>query len=107
MPIFELVGLFFFQNDVNKVQEDFLELWIRVFLENGLGCFQAFLILQILGKPEVIKSFQKQFCKLDSKSKKSRKLLFSEKNLVVPFRSHSIRAFLVVLEDSLRIISET
>jgi hypothetical protein len=37
--IFELVGQFFFQNDVLKLQEDFLEHEIRVFLENGLGSF--------------------------------------------------------------------
>jgi hypothetical protein len=42
-----LVGQFFFQNDVFKLQEDFSELEIRVFLENGLGNFQIFLILQI------------------------------------------------------------
>jgi hypothetical protein len=47
MTIFEFVGQFFFQNDVFEIQEDFSELGIRVFLENGLGSFQTFLILQI------------------------------------------------------------
>jgi hypothetical protein len=47
MPIFEFVGQFFFQNDVYKLQEDFSELGIRVFLEDGLGSYKAFLILQI------------------------------------------------------------
>jgi hypothetical protein len=44
---FQFVGQFFFQNDVCKLQEDFSELGIRVFLKNGLGSFQTFLILQI------------------------------------------------------------
>jgi hypothetical protein len=47
MPIFELVGQFFFQNDVYKLQEDFSQLGMRVFLDNGLGSYKAFLILQI------------------------------------------------------------
>jgi hypothetical protein len=47
MTIFEFVRQFFFQNDVFKLQEVFSELEIRVFLGNGLGSFQAFLILQI------------------------------------------------------------
>jgi hypothetical protein len=34
MAIFELIRQFFFQNDVFKIQEIFLELAIRVFLEN-------------------------------------------------------------------------
>jgi hypothetical protein len=58
MPIFEFVGQFFFQNDVYKLQEDFSELGIRVFLENGLESYKAFLILQIRDKPEMIKRFQ-------------------------------------------------
>jgi hypothetical protein len=37
MTIFELVGQFFFQNDIFKLQEDFSELGIRVFLYNGIG----------------------------------------------------------------------
>jgi hypothetical protein len=40
------VGQFIFQNDVFKLQEVFSELAIRVFLENGLGNFQTFFILQ-------------------------------------------------------------
>jgi hypothetical protein len=42
MAIFEFVGQFYFQNDVFKLQEDFLEHKIREFHENGLGNFQAF-----------------------------------------------------------------
>jgi ubiquitin C-terminal hydrolase len=45
MAIFEFVGQFFFQNDVFKLQEDFSEHEMRVFLENGLRIFQKFLIL--------------------------------------------------------------
>jgi hypothetical protein len=45
--IFQFVGQFFFHNDVFKLQKDFSELGIRVFLDNGLGSFQTFLILQI------------------------------------------------------------
>jgi hypothetical protein len=37
----------YYQNDVFKLQEDFSELEIRVFLENGLGNFQTLLLLQI------------------------------------------------------------
>jgi hypothetical protein len=47
MTIFELVGHFFFQNNIFKLQEDFSELGIRVILENGIGSFQKFFILQI------------------------------------------------------------
>jgi hypothetical protein len=58
--VFEFNGQFFFQNDVFKLQEVFSELEIRVFLENILGSFQSFLILQISDKLEVLKRFQKQ-----------------------------------------------
>jgi hypothetical protein len=61
MAIFEFFGLLFFQNDVFKLQEDFSKHGIRVFLENGLGSFQTFLILQISDKPDVLQTFQKQF----------------------------------------------
>jgi hypothetical protein len=47
MSILELVGQFFFQNNILKLQEDFSELGIRVILENGIGSFQTLLILQI------------------------------------------------------------
>jgi hypothetical protein len=55
MTIFELVGQFFFQNDIFKLQEDFSELGIRVILD------ETILILQIKVEPEVLKRFQKQF----------------------------------------------
>jgi hypothetical protein len=45
--MFEFVGQLFFQNDVFKLQEDFSEHEIRVFLEKGLGSFHPFLVLQI------------------------------------------------------------
>jgi hypothetical protein len=61
MAIFEFVVEFFFENDVFKLQEDFSEHGIRLFLENGLGSFLTFLILQICDKPDVLKTFQKQF----------------------------------------------
>jgi hypothetical protein len=44
---FEFIGQFYFQNDVFKLIKIFSKLGIRVFLENGLGSFQPFLILQI------------------------------------------------------------
>jgi hypothetical protein len=47
MAIFEFIRQFFFQNDVFQLLEVFLELGIRVFLENRLGSFQTFLICQI------------------------------------------------------------
>jgi hypothetical protein len=34
------IGHFFFQNDVFKLQEDFSEHGIRVFIENGLGSLE-------------------------------------------------------------------
>jgi hypothetical protein len=52
---------FFLQNDVLKLQKVFSDLGIKVFLENGLGSDQAFLIFQIREKPEMLKRFQKQF----------------------------------------------
>jgi hypothetical protein len=47
LPFLNLVEFFFFQNDVFKLQKDFSDLEIRVFIENGLENFQKFLILQI------------------------------------------------------------
>jgi hypothetical protein len=35
MTIFKLFEQFFFQNNVSKIQEDFSELGIRVFVEDG------------------------------------------------------------------------
>jgi hypothetical protein len=61
MVIFEFFVQFFNQNGVFKFEKVFSELEFRVFLENGLGSFQKFLILQILDEPEALKRFQKQF----------------------------------------------
>jgi hypothetical protein len=102
MTIFEFVGQFFFQNDVFKLPEDVSELGIRVFLANGLESFQTFLILQIWDKPKIPKTVLKTRLKI----KETTYTLVSVKNIVVYLRSHSIRAFSVLLEDSLRIISE-
>jgi hypothetical protein len=55
ITVFEFIGQFYFQNDVFIRQEVFSE------LENGLGIFHTFLILQILDKPQVLKRFQKHF----------------------------------------------
>jgi hypothetical protein len=44
IAVFEFIRQLFFQNDVFKIQEDFSELAIRVFLENGLGSIQEYLI---------------------------------------------------------------
>jgi hypothetical protein len=52
-------GNLFFQNDDFKLQEVFLDVEITIFLGNGLGSFQKFLILQISDKPEVLKRFKK------------------------------------------------
>jgi hypothetical protein len=81
ITLFELFGQFFFQNDIFKLQEDFSELGIRVILENDIGSFQTFLILQIWDEPEVLKRFQKHFWKQVSKPKKPRILWFSENTL--------------------------
>jgi hypothetical protein len=76
MTVFELIWQFFFQNDVFKLQEVISEHGIRVFQEKGLGSFQTFLILQVWDKPNVLKTFQKQFWKLDLKPKNPRILWF-------------------------------
>jgi hypothetical protein len=70
----------------------FLEAKLSNKFKNG---FQTFLILHIWDIIEVQTRFQKQFWKLDVKY------------LMVSFRSHSIWAFSVLLEDSLRIISKS
>jgi hypothetical protein len=67
---------YFFQNNIFKLQKDFSELGIRVIYENDIGSFQTFLILHIKDKPEVLKRFQKQFWKLNSKLNKPRILWF-------------------------------
>jgi hypothetical protein len=72
MIIFKFLVQFFF----------FSELGMIVFFENGLGSLQAFLILQICDKPEVLQRF---LCCLFSK----------------PLN----KGIFIVLEDSLRIIS--
>jgi hypothetical protein len=61
MVIFEFDGKFFFQNYVFQLHEVYSELEIRIFLKNGIGSFQTFLILQISDKLEVLKRSQKQF----------------------------------------------
>jgi hypothetical protein len=101
--IFQFAGQFFFQNAVFKPQEDFLELGIRVFLVIGLECFETFFILQIWDKPVVLKKLQIQF----QKDKETTYTLVFAKYLVVFLRSHSIRAFWVFLEYSLRLIRGT
>jgi hypothetical protein len=78
ITVFEFIRQFFFQNEVFQLQEVLSELEIRVFLENGLGSFQTYLILQIWDNPEVLKRFLKQFWKLDSKPNIKRILLFSK-----------------------------
>jgi hypothetical protein len=95
MTVFEFIWQFFFQNDVFKLEEVFSEHGIRAFHKKGLGSFQKFLNLQIWDKPDVLKTFQKQFWKLDLKPKKPR---IHVKYLVVSFPSHSKRAFSVFLE---------
>jgi hypothetical protein len=60
MTIFEFIRQFHYENDILKLQEVFSDHGIRVFLENGLESFQAYLILQIRDTPEMLKRFQKQ-----------------------------------------------
>jgi hypothetical protein len=72
-----------------NLQQDFSELGITVFLEDGLGSFQTFLIFQIWDKPEVLKRFQKQFWKLNSNQRNHVYFGF-RKYLVVSSRIHSI-----------------
>jgi hypothetical protein len=52
MTIFKFIGQFYLEI---QRQEEFSELGNRVFLDNGLGSFHAFLILQIWNKAEVVK----------------------------------------------------
>jgi hypothetical protein len=57
-------------------KKSFQEHGIRVFHEKGLGSFQTFLIIQIWDKPDVLKTFQKQFWRPNIKPKKLRILWF-------------------------------
>jgi hypothetical protein len=61
IAVIGFIGQFCFQNDVFKLQEVIFELEIRVFLGNGLGSFQKFIILQNKDQPEVLTRFQKKF----------------------------------------------
>jgi hypothetical protein len=74
MAIFEFVGQFFLQNNLFKLQEDFSEHGIRVFLEN-LEVSRHFLFYRF--QTEVLKRFQKQFRKQNSNPNKPRILWFS------------------------------
>jgi hypothetical protein len=98
-------GQFFFQNDVFNLQKYFSEHEIRVFIENELESFHTFFILQIWDKPEVIKIFQKQFWKQDSKSKKPcvlwfRKILCSFFSKLLKVAIFSVSG--IFIEDYLR-----
>jgi hypothetical protein len=59
-PLLTLLDHFSSKMMFFKLQEVFSDLGIKVFLENGLGSFRSFLILQIWDKPEVLERFQKQ-----------------------------------------------
>jgi hypothetical protein len=78
---------------------------IRVFFENEIGSLQAFLILKIKRQTRVAKKIPNTFFKTSHKTKETTYTLIFVKYFEVSLRSHSFRAFLVFLEDSLRIIS--
>jgi hypothetical protein len=68
-------------------------------MTHALGSFQAFHIFQIWDEPDVLERFQNQVWKLH--------LLPKETTYTLDFRKYLIRVFLVLLEDSLKIFSET
>jgi hypothetical protein len=80
---------------------------IIVFLNSRLESLQTFLILQILDKPKQLKKIPKTLMKTRLKFEEITNILIFEKYRVVSFQNHSIRAFSVFLEDSLRFISGT
>jgi hypothetical protein len=98
MTIFEFIGQFFLTNDVFKLQEVFSELGIKVFFENGLEYFQAFLIL--LRQTREARKIPNTVLKTRLKIKETTHTLVFRKYLVVSFQSHSIRAFPVFLDYS-------
>jgi hypothetical protein len=95
-----LKNTFYFQNDVLKLQEDFSEHGIRVFLKSGLG--SIFLFYRFETNQRGLK-----VPKTRLKTKETTYTLVFVENLVGSCQSLSIRAFSVFLEDSLRIISGT
>jgi hypothetical protein len=102
MTIVEFVGQLFFQHDIFKLQEVFSEHGIRVNLEIGLGNFQYFTDLRQL---RGAKKIPKIVLKTRFTTKETTYTLVFGKYLVIFFRSHSIMAFSVFLEDSLTTIS--
>jgi hypothetical protein len=86
-----------------KHQEVFSELGFRVLLENGLQVSRHFLFYRFETNQRCYKDSKNIEAKL--KSKETTNTLVFVKYLVSFFRSHTIRAFSVFLEDSLRITS--
>jgi hypothetical protein len=86
MIIFELVGQFFFQNDIFKFQKGFSELGNRVILENGIRSFYRYFtdLRQIIGA----KKFPKTVLKTKFKTKETTYILVFAKYPVVSIRSH-------------------
>jgi hypothetical protein len=103
----ETNGQFFFQNNVFKLQEDFSELGIRVFLEEDLEVSRHFLFYIYMRQTIAATKILKTVLKTRLKTKDATYTLVFVKYFVVSCRSNSIRAFSVFLEDSLRIISGT
>jgi hypothetical protein len=94
MTIFELIGQFYFQNDVFKLQEVFSELEIRTDLEvSEISYFTD------LRQTRGAKKIPKTVLKTRLKTKETTYTLVFVKYLVVSFRTLSIRAYSVFLED--------
>jgi organic radical activating enzyme len=73
-----LFGQPLLQNDVFKLLENFSDLGIRAFLENGLGSFQKISYFTDLRQTRVAKNIPKTVLQTrDSKPKKPRILWFS------------------------------
>jgi hypothetical protein len=83
------------QNNVFKLYEVFLELGIRVFLENGLGSwkFPDISYFSDLRQTRGVKKIPKTVLKTRINTKETTYNLVFVKSLVVYFQSHSIRAF--------------
>jgi hypothetical protein len=95
------------QNDVLEIQEVFSELEIRVFLETWTWKFPDISYLTDLRRTRSVKKIPKTVLKTRLKIKQSKYTLIYIEYLLIFSGSHSITAFLVFLEYSLKIISRT
>jgi hypothetical protein len=100
IAVFEFIGQFFIQNDILKLQKVFIELATRVFLENEVSHFTD------LRQTRGAKKVPKTILKTRLNTEVTTYTLIFVKYLVVSFQIHSIRAFTMFLEDSLKNLTQ-